>query len=226
MNSKAAFALQLYEEYEIVVNIDADHIITARLDEILIGDYDVGVAAAFSNFRNGACSIKSMVVEANGRVNSHREHAFCPPQSYIEAGLIAGRKYFWDIMQWNSLIHAHEMVHKEQDVLNIIIKFIPFNVKILDGHTDPNHPAHKMWYGTAIMGREMGAILQDDKILLNNKPIKTIHFSKLRYPKDHPRSLFSASVCDFIYSKIVIGRYGNHPCIDLLKSNKNGIYIY
>ena len=40
-NSKATFAKKLYNDYDLVVNIDADHLIFDRLDEILLGDYDL-----------------------------------------------------------------------------------------------------------------------------------------------------------------------------------------
>src|SRR3990167_779576 len=50
--AKPTFAKLLTPFYDLVVNIDADHIVLGRLDEILKGDYDIGCPINKNDFED------------------------------------------------------------------------------------------------------------------------------------------------------------------------------
>ena len=52
--AKPTFAKLLCDEYDLVVNIDCDHVITGRLEEILKGDYDIGCPWNFNDYENAS----------------------------------------------------------------------------------------------------------------------------------------------------------------------------
>jgi hypothetical protein len=51
-NCKASFAKLLYNDYDIVVNIDSDFYFFDRLEEIIKGDYDLAGCANFNQYLN------------------------------------------------------------------------------------------------------------------------------------------------------------------------------
>lgn len=198
-NAKATFAKLLYNDYDLVVNIDADHLIFDRLDEILIGDYDYAAPANFNQWMNTSLETSNKV---NGSEFSRSE--LISNINYIQGGLIAGRsKEFWDAYEYMSLNAAHYFGNKENDLLNLISILLPFQFKVLDGNFDYRSDYFKCFYGCASLGQEGNIRLIDDKLYLNGKPVKAYHFARAGINKIHPRELFSSEVCDFIDNKIL-----------------------
>jgi hypothetical protein len=101
-NSKPTFAKLLTDKYDLVVNIDADTVITGRLDVVLKGDYEVGTAWNYNAYENA--SFENIT-----------------EKMYLQAGLVASTsKKFWD--EWEKANkEAMKYVRQENDVLNKVV---------------------------------------------------------------------------------------------------------
>jgi hypothetical protein len=198
-NSKAAFAKLLYNDYDLVVNIDADHLIFDRLEEILIGDYDVAAPANYNNEINVKISITCD--SSHGHISSND---FVSYEKYIQGGLIASTsKQFWDQYYEASIRYSHLLGNKENDVLNIICHMLPYKFKILDGDWIYTSEKFNCYYGCTSLGRERQAIIDNEKIKLDGKPIKAYHFARAGNVKVPIHYLFNHDVCSFINNKIL-----------------------
>lgn len=179
-NSKATFALKFIDDYDLVVWIDVDHLIFGRLDSILKNDYDIAAVAAFNVYQNSRI----------GTVDF--EH-------YFQGGIIAGgSKDFWLQYEEFSLNHAMEYVHKDNDILNLLIAEIKLKVKYIDGSNNFNNDDFKAYYGCASLGREQGMIIENNVPTLDGRPIKAYHFAKGWPYKPHPNTLFTPNVINWI----------------------------
>jgi hypothetical protein len=100
-NAKPTFAKLLTPHYDKVVNIDADTVITARLDPILTADFEVG-----------------SVMNKNDYEDATFENI--TPEMYVQAGLVgATNPKFWDI--WEEANHeAMKYRRRENDILNLV----------------------------------------------------------------------------------------------------------
>ena len=131
-NIKATAAKTFYDDYDLVVNIDADHFIFSRLDEILQGDFDVACPSNVNYYENVDISINTYL---NNRYN------IVTGEQYVQAGLIASSsKQFWNAYEAASIRHAHQMTCKDNDVLNLVLQFGDYNFKLLDGGWLPDSP--------------------------------------------------------------------------------------
>ena len=163
------------DEYELVVHIDTDVIVTDRLDEILEGDYDIAVARNNSDQGTAGCGPP---YHMNGEV---------PVHEYANAGLVAStKKEFWD--DWVSLNKENyfKMPMHEQDNLNIIIHSGKYKVKWLDPVNKPlyyniasAYGDFEKWQGHPHMHWESWERieLKDDKLWLDGKLIKMLHYA-------------------------------------------------
>lgn len=189
-NCKAHFAKLLYDEYDLVVNIDSDHLILGTLDSILEADYDVACPANYNAMANA--SIKG----GRGDVVSEKE--------FLQGGLIASTsKQFWDEYDYASVNNWSKFTHFENDVLNVLLKFRNYKVKFLDGSGCYKDEAFHSFYGCASLGQEKNFFVKDGEIRCFNKPVKAYHFSWGGITKRHPKHLFTEDVTRFIYSNIV-----------------------
>jgi hypothetical protein len=197
-NGKATFAKKLYNDYELVVNIDADHLVFDRLDEILVGDYDIAAPSNYNQYMNTGINFNSFWTEGN------KEYTLVPWDKYLQAGVVASpNKAFWDLFETISLKHSMGMLQRENDVLNLVAHLFPFKLKVLDGDFRYDSPDFKCFYGCSSLNQEKQCIVQNNKIMLNGKQMKLYHFAKGGINKPHPRDLFSKEVCDFIDLNII-----------------------
>ena len=194
-NCKAYFAKLLYNDYDLVVNIDADHLILGTLDSILAADYDVACPANYNVFSNA--SIK--IISTGNHVSE-----FVSEVNYFQGGLIASTsKEFWDAYDHASMKHSHKLHYKENDVLNLILALCNYRVKYLDGDANFKSKEFHSYYGCASLGQEQRAVVDNGQIKINGKPVKAYHFAKSGINKPTVSSLFSKEVTEFIYSTIV-----------------------
>ncbi len=194
-NCKAHFAKILYNDFDLVVNIDADHLILGTLDSILAADYDVACPANYNVFSNASLKI----VSTGNKVTN-----LVPEERYYQGGLIASTsKQFWDAYDYASMKHSHSLHYAENDVLNLILSLCDYNVKYLDGDANFKSNDFHSYYGCASLGQERLAIIDNGQIKINGKPIKAYHFAKAGINKPPVNSLFSKEVTEFIYSKII-----------------------
>ncbi len=195
-NSKAHFARLLYNDYDLVVNMDIDHLVLGTLDSILKADYDVACPANYNTFSNAFLKIMS---------TGNNEYPLIPETHYFQGGLIAStKKKFWDDYHFASMKHSQNLHYKENDVLNLVLAFNNYKTKYLDGAPVFRDADFHSYYGCASLGREKQVIVSGDGLTLDGKPVKAYHFARSGINKIHPKELFTPEVVEFIYTKIVV----------------------
>lgn len=178
-------AKELLKEYEIVLKLDADQIITGSLSEIFEGDYDVAVV----NNSNP----REMQAFPYQFLNIH-------PFSYVNCGFVVIRNEafvdFWYNICHSILFNATQM--REQDWLNMLVHSGNFKVKKLDEGDS--------FFGLASKGYWPDIILKDGNLILpkgdnpekwpdKQKTIRVIHFAGGNSPdKYNYRIRFSEDV--------------------------------
>ena len=157
-NAKPSFAKLLTSSYDLIVNIDADTIVTARLDEVLKNDYEVGSVVQF-------CDISQPNVE---NVSA---------EMYVQAGLIASRnKLFWD--KWEAANKDSEKyIYKEQDIMNLVWYNDPDVSKMKKKIFDKN----KDYYGTKSLGKENQFYIEADKLMCRGEQVFCYHNARGHY---------------------------------------------
>ena len=102
-NAKPYFAEMFFNDYDLVVNMDADHVVTGRMTEVFDNvDYDVAGPWNFNDYENA--SFDNITA-----------------QMYIQGGLIASTsKEFW--LKWQEMNKdARKYKRRENDVMNLVI---------------------------------------------------------------------------------------------------------
>lgn len=152
-NAKPTFAKLLTDRYDLICNIDCDHVITARLDAIIKGDYDV------------ACPINKNDYE-NTSVENITEDMF------LQGGLVASTsKKFWDVWEERNK-DAMRYKCKENDIMNLTIyNTMPeLKLKILDKDYG--------YYGCKSLGRESEFELRGKEVYCRNEKVFAYHHAK------------------------------------------------
>jgi len=154
-NAKPTFAKLLTAYYDLIVNIDADTVVTGRLDAVLANDYEVGAAWNYNDYEN--MKIKNV-----------------SEKMFVNAGLVASRnKKFWDIWE-EANKQALKYVCKENDVLNLIWYNNPevkkMERKIFDKEKD--------YYGCKSLNREKEFYMENDKLMCRKEQVFAYHHAK------------------------------------------------
>lgn len=163
--AKPTFAKLLTSKYDLVVNIDCDHIITGRLDEVLKGDYDVGAPWNFNDYENA--SFENITEEM-----------------YLQAGMVAStNKKFWDVWEIENR-DAMKYLRKENDIVNLVVyNHMPeLKLNIFDRHEN--------YYGCKSLGREPSfTINEQGETICRDEKVVAYHFARGNvFPKlDIPR---------------------------------------
>lgn len=164
---KAAFARRLYDQYDLVVNVDADFYFFDRCHEILEGDYDIAACSNYNVFLN--VDIKEQEIDG----------IFVPrvgPVHYIQGGLVASTsKEFWDEYYQVTAQIGSKMHLYENDTLNILWHSGRYKTKLLDGDYDFRSPHFKQYYNCASLGRENQFQLVNNQVILDQKPVRSYH---------------------------------------------------
>lgn len=151
--AKPTFAKLLIDKYDLVVNIDCDHVITGRLTQILEGDYDVGCPWNFNDYENA--SFENITEEM-----------------YLQAGIVAStNKKFWDTWE-KANKDAMKYLRKENDILNLVVynQLPKLKLKIFDKDKD--------YYGCKSLGREPQFYVEDDKLMCRKEQVFAYHFAR------------------------------------------------
>ncbi len=152
---KPVVAEKYMDEYELVLGLDADQIITGSLDYIFITkDYDIGTVV---NWNRADPQVYGFVDIARLGI---------PAPEYYNCGLVAMRSKKF-VHHWKVLCFAPEfnyMQYKEQDVLNILAHFGNYNVRCFDA----GDGVAKMnaWWGLIAKGELMRAEMRGDEIVI------------------------------------------------------------
>lgn len=195
--AKAVFGSILAKEYDLVVNVDADTYFFDRLNEVLIGDYEIACPANFNSMVNVAIKTTSGL---NGNYHSAE---LVSAMEYLQGGLIASTsKQFWEQYKYTTLKYYEKFFCSENDTLNLVAYLFQYELKILDGHLDSTHPLHTQWYGCSSLGKEKSAQVVGENIMIDNKKVKAYHFAHGGTKKKYTE-LFSPQVSNFIQNQIV-----------------------
>ena len=158
----ATVGKELAKEYDLVINIDNDSIVTGSLDHIINDDsYDVGGV-----LNNNLIDPKLAVWDTS-------------PDVYINAGLVAIRGTrpweWWNKLNYSS--HWDKYKFREQDMLNIMFHYGDLRTKIFD-HSDNWHGLiHKgQWDKFVMKGTEM-VLPKTEGVCDKDKTIKCIHWA-------------------------------------------------
>ncbi len=151
-NAKPTFAKRLADDYDLVVTIDADIVITDRLEAVLAEDYDVGAPIDKNKFCN-------ITVED------------ITPDKYIQAGMVASRsKYFWDVWEQANK-ESDKYPFQEQDILNLVFykdkEILKLRRKVFDLNKD--------FYGTRSLGREANFEVVDGRLMCEGERVYLYH---------------------------------------------------
>jgi hypothetical protein len=153
-NAKPYIAEMFFNDYDLVVNMDADHVVTGRMSEIFDNvDYDVAGPWNFNDYENA--SFDNITEEM-----------------YIQGGMIASTsKDFW--WKWQEMNRdARKYKRRENDVMNLVIyNAMPeLKLKIVDKDKD--------YYGCKSLGREPEWYIEDDKLMCRGEQIFAYHFAR------------------------------------------------
>jgi len=153
--AKPTFAKLLSSYYDLVVNVDSDHIFLARCEEILKGDYDIG------------CPINKNDYEDTSVENITED-------MFLQGGMVASTKQaFWDIWEEENK-KAMNYKCKENDIMNLVIYNNPIvnkmKLKIFDKDKD--------YYGCKSLGRESEFYLKDDKVMCRKEQVYLYHVAR------------------------------------------------
>ena len=154
-NAKPTFAKLLTPYYDLIVNLDSDHVVLGRLDKILKGDFDVCGPSNLNDYEN-------MTVE-----NVTKEQ-------YVQGGMIGStNKKFWDIYE-EANKDAMKYRCRENDILNIIWynnpEVVAMNKVILDQNKD--------YYGCKALNREKEFYMDGDKVMCRGEQVYLFHHAK------------------------------------------------
>ena len=179
--AKPTFAKLLYDNYDLVVNIDADHVITGRLQEILEGDYDVAFPWNYNDYENASL----------GDITE---------EMYLQAGIVAStKKSFWDT--WEKMnVDAMKYLRKENDIVNLLVYGdTNISLKILDKKKD--------YYGCKSLNREPEFYIKDDRLMCRGEQVFAYHFARgAVFPKlNFPTMPFTPEVKQWLMQ---VGMYG------------------
>ena len=182
--AKPFIARLLSKKYKKVVNMDADTVITGRLDAILADDWDVGGAWNLNDYENA--SFENIT-----------------PEMYVQCGLVASTTpLLWE--KWNTLnTEAFSYKRFENDILNRVLyndpKIKKLRLKIFDKDKD--------YYGVKSLTHEHEMYIENNELMLKGEKVKAYHQAKgSTLPKLRFETLgFTPQVVDWLYN---LGVYG------------------
>jgi hypothetical protein len=154
-NAKPTFAKLLTPHYDLVVNIDADTVITARLDPILNTDFEVGSVMNLNDYENA--SFENITSDM-----------------YVQAGLVgATNPKFWDIWE-EANKDAMKYKRRENDILNLVwyndSKVSEMNRVVFDKDYG--------YMGCKSLNREAEFYLEGKKLMCRGEQVYCYHHAK------------------------------------------------
>lgn len=181
--AKPQFGRLLAKNYDLVVNIDCDHVITGRMDSVFEQDYDYGAAWNLNDYENRHFESIDGTIKVTDEM-------------FLQAGLVASRKpEMWDMwVEWNK--EAHNYLCAENDTLNLMAygdqRVKDWKLRIFDKERD--------YYGCKSLGRESECEVVDGKLMLRGERVLAYHNAKGRsFPKlDYKALGFKPEVVEWL----------------------------
>lgn len=184
--AKPFLAELLFERYDLICNIDADHVIAGRMTEIFDNvDYDIAMPTNLNDYENA--SFDNITEEM-----------------YLQAGMVASTsKKFW--LKWQEINRkAMDYIRKENDTVNLLIYNDPeiskLKLKVVDKDKD--------YYGCKSLGRELQFYLEEDKLMCRHEQVVAYHFARgNHFPKlDFPNMPFRKEVKEWLMNLAYYGK--------------------
>lgn len=152
--AKPFFAELLEKDYDLIVNMDADHIVLGRMTEVFDNvDYDVAFPWNFNDYENA--SFENITEEM-----------------YLQAGMVASTsKEFWKTWR-EANKDAMKYLRKENDIVNLVVynQMPELALKIVDKEKD--------YYGCKSLGREPEFTIEKGKTMCRGEEVKSYHFAR------------------------------------------------
>jgi hypothetical protein len=154
--AKPFLAELLEDKYDLIVNLDADHIVLDRMIEIFDNvDYDIAFPWNFNDYENA--SFENITEEM-----------------YLQAGMWAttSREF---LARWREAnANAMQYLRKENDIVNLVCYNDPeirkLKLKIVDKEKD--------YYGCKSLGREPKFEARGDKTYCKDEQVRLYHFAR------------------------------------------------
>lgn len=194
--STPLFAKELINDYDLVLKLDADQIITGSLDYLFTEEYDVGTVLNYNR----------VDPKSYGDVTVFD----VPPQLYVNAGLVAMRSkrfvdHWWGLCE---TYHFENLRYREQDLLNILVHYGDYLVECFDIPNEVKN--YRAWHGLVAKGEYLRIVVKNGKLVVppdkegypdKETEIKVLHSAGGgNEPKigDSYRTLFSEEVIKHI----------------------------
>lgn len=184
-NCKPTFAKLLTDQYDRIINIDADYVITGRMTEILDTDWEVGGAWNYNDYEN--TSVENV-----------------DEKMFIQAGMVGStKKEFWDVWERENK-KAMKYKCKENDILSLIWYNDPVVSKMKRLIWDKD----KGYLGCKSLGREKEMEMDGDKLMLRGEEVKAYHHAKgAVFPKlDFDKMPFRLEVKEYLKFITIFGK--------------------
>lgn len=167
-------------KYKTIVWIDADSLICDELDEIWMQDYEIACTNNYwLNIPQNQCVFHFNAMQyIHGGLIASSSDVFWNTWDYANrnyANITCKDTYF---RYWGRDDNQKYFQYADNDILNVIYHYSPLKKKILDGDFDPDSPNKKCWYGCSVINRENRAYIENDKIMIDNKPMKIHHYAR------------------------------------------------
>lgn len=149
------FLAELLEgTYDLIVNMDADHVVTGRMTEVFDNvDYEVGFPWNFNDYENAS-------------------FANITEEMYLQAGMVASTSHeFWKTWR-EANKDAMQYLRKENDIVNLVVynQMPHLKLKIFD--------KEKNYYGCKALGREPRFYIENDHLMCGGEQILAYHFAR------------------------------------------------
>lgn len=163
---------ELRNDYDLIIQVNADQIITGSLDYVLKGDYEMGVVYNYNR----------VDPQMYGPVSC----LDIPSYYYYNLGFIAIHSKRL-IEHWYKLSNSYHFMNyqfREQDLMNIMAYYGDYKVKCFDEY-DPKEK-YSAWHGLRNKGEWHKAIMKDGKMILprsiegypeRDKELKILHWA-------------------------------------------------
>lgn len=147
-------ALDIVDEYDLLIQIDSDTIVTSALTEALKGNFDI---ACVHNNSEGGIFKTVLPFEVS-------------LEKYLNAGFVAStNKEFWKEWLEKTIEYGTKYSLYDQDILNQIFYSGKYNAKVLDGKDS------RVWYGCSSYGHYPDMYIENGKLMLQKKEVRAIH---------------------------------------------------
>lgn len=154
-NAKPHFAELLEDKYDLIVNMDADHVVTGRMTEIFDNvDYDIAGPTNLNDYENAD------------------EEEGVTKEMFVQGGMIASTSHeFWKVWREEN-VNYRKYKYRENSIMNFVIynKLPHLKFKMVDKDKD--------YYGCKSLNREPEFYIENDKLMCRGEQVVAYHYAR------------------------------------------------